>query len=79
MALLLQVSASESAQRIQQLEIENAQLHEAAKKRTQALAQARHFIESNLQRSTSMLKDSSNSQGNGVQASSSTAENSNIE
>lgn len=79
MASLLQVAASDSAQRIQQLEIENAQLHEAAKKRTRALAQARQFIESNLQRSTSMLKDSTHSQGNGVQASSGTTEKSNIQ
>lgn len=67
----LQMSASED--RIQQLEAENAQLREAASKRTQALAQARHFIENNLQRSTSMLKESTDSrdaQGNGVQASS---------
>ena len=65
----LQMSASE--ERIQQLEAENAQLREAASKRTQALTQARHFIENNLQRSTSMLKDSTDShdaQGNGVQA-----------
>lgn len=67
----LQMSASQ--ERIQQLEAENAQLREAASKRTQALAQARHFIENNLQRSMSMLKDSTDShdaQGNGVQASS---------
>lgn len=65
----LQMSAFED--RIQQLEAENAQLHEAALKRTQALAQARHFIENNLQRSTSMLRDSTDSRdmpGNGVQA-----------
>lgn len=64
---------SSEAERIQQLEAENAQLREAATKRTQALAQARHFIENNLQRSSSMLKDSTDSrdtQGNGVQASS---------
>ena len=70
---------SASVERIQQLEAENAQLREAASKRTQALAQARHFIENNLQRSTSMLKESTDThdtQGNGVQASS--AQNSSV-
>ena len=68
--LCLQESAS--AKRIQQLEAENAQLRQAATKRSQALSQARHFIDNNLERSTSVLKGSpggSNPQGNGVQAS----------
>ena len=55
--------------KIRQLEAENVQLRQAASKRSQALAQARHFIDNNLQRSSSMLKESPESQGNGVQAS----------
>ncbi len=62
--------------RIQQLEAENEQLRQAASKRSQALAQARHFIDNNLQRSSAMLKgspDSSDVQGNGVRANSAQA------
>ena len=61
-----------SANRIQQLEAENSQLRQAASKRSQALSQARHFIDNNLQRSTSVLKESpggNDPQGNGVQTS----------
>ena len=62
-----------SSPRIKQLEAENAQLRDAATKRSQALAQARHFIENNLQRSSSLLKDSTDTsaaKGNGAAASS---------
>jgi len=56
-------------ERVQQLEAENKQLRQAASKRSEALAQARHFIDSNLQRSSTMLQGTSESQGNGAQAS----------
>ena len=68
MDCLLSVQAA-ATDKIRQLEAENVQLHQAASKRSQALAQARHFIDNNLQRSSSMLKESPESQGNGVQAS----------
>ena len=55
-------------ERLQQLEAENKQLRQAASKRSEALAQARHFIDSNLQRSSTMLQGTSESQGNGAQA-----------
>lgn len=65
----IQVSATD---RMQQLEAENLQLRQAASKRSQALAQARHFIDNNLQRSSSMSRNSADSpdnQENGVHAS----------
>lgn len=55
-------------ERVQQLEAENKQLRQAASKRSEALAQARHFIDSNLQRSSTMLQGTAESHGNGVQA-----------
>ena len=66
-------SCSEAVQaaaqeRVQQLEAENKQLRQAASKRSKALAQARHFIDSNLQRSSAVLQGTAEIQGNGVQA-----------
>ncbi len=60
-------------ERVQQLEADNKQLREAASKRSEALAQARHFIDSNLQRSSAMLQGTADSQGNGVPKQSSDA------
>lgn len=57
-------------EKVQQLEAENNQLRQAASKRSEALAQARHFIDSNLQRSSAMLQGTAEGQGNGVQANS---------
>ncbi len=53
-------------ERVQQLEAENKQLRQAASKRSEALAQARQFIDSNLQRSSAMLQGTADIQGNGV-------------
>ena len=44
-----------------QLEEDNHRLRQAASKRSLALAQARQFIDSNLQRSATMLQESSDS------------------
>ena len=55
--------------KVRQLEAENAQLRQTASKQSQALAQARRFIDNNCQRSSSKLKKSPESQGNGAQAS----------
>ena len=52
--------------RIQQLEAENMQLRQAASKRSHALAQARQFIDSNLQRSSTRLHDLPDNQQNGA-------------
>ena len=60
-------------ERAQQLEAENKQLRQAASKRSEALAQARHFIDSNLQRTSAMLQGTADSQGNGVPKQSSEA------
>ena len=50
-----------------QLEEENHRLRQAASKRSLALAQARQFIDSNLQRSATMLQESSdNARANGA-------------
>lgn len=62
------VSLAAAQERVQQLEAENKQLRQAASKRSKALAQARHFIDSNLQRSSAVLQGTAEIQGNGVQA-----------
>jgi len=60
-------------ERVQQLEAENKQLRQAASKRSEALAQARQFIDCNLQRSSAMLQGTADIQGNGVPKQSSQA------
>lgn len=57
---------AEASKRIKQLEAENAQLKQAAAKRSQALAQSKQFIDTYVQRSSSLVKPSTDgaSQGN---------------
>ena len=52
-ACAVQAQANE---RMKQLQAENAQLRQTASKRSQALAQSKQFIDTYLQRSSSMVK-----------------------
>ena len=47
---------AQANERIKQLQAENAQLRQTASKRSQALAQSKQFIDTYLQRSSSMVK-----------------------